>query len=324
MLARIKFCNFGFSKWQREAMLAWIYGTPVRFQRDSVAITSLENLIYMVSHYYIVSKITLLDSNDTQSIKYFCSRLFPNILDIKNDFVVVLLQIFWNDDISWCKPCALLQFERLVGFVKRQILEVANYSGGYRGQSNNNGSANDRIVKGALCLLFGICLVIFSIFYGTYRYYASNYSANDFTKEARRFVWFVLLLVFGWGMIVYGGVLLLPAVKELTAPYRRSEDVSVLPIVIAELKFSDIQRQIFVTDLVEAPHDAALNQRPKSLNCVGMNDSSNTVLTAHTVSCMLASTVIDGLMIVFASNPTIAAKIVGAEQADPIRNGFNN
>lgn len=57
----------------------------------------------------------------------------------------------------------------------------------------------------------------------------------------------------------------------------RSEDVSVLSIVVAKLELSNVQRQILVADLVEAPHDATLNQRPEALDCVGVDDSGNAV-----------------------------------------------
>jgi hypothetical protein len=54
--------------------------------------------------------------------------------------------------------------------------------------------------------------------------------------------------------------------RMLTSRNRRSEDVCILPIVVAALKFRDIERQIFAADFVEASHDAALNQRPNAFN----------------------------------------------------------
>ena len=52
----------------------------------------------------------------------------------------------------------------------------------------------------------------------------------------------------------------------LASRNRRSEDVRIFSIVVAELKFRDAKRQIFAADFVEASHDAALNQRPKAFN----------------------------------------------------------
>jgi hypothetical protein len=50
--------------------------------------------------------------------------------------------------------------------------------------------------------------------------------------------------------------------------YGRTEDVGVLPIVVAELKFRDVERHIFGADFVEASNDPALKERPKALNRV--------------------------------------------------------
>jgi hypothetical protein len=49
------------------------------------------------------------------------------------------------------------------------------------------------------------------------------------------------------------------------ACYRRAEDIDVLPVVIAELEFSDVQRQIFLTDLVVGADNAALEDAPEAL-----------------------------------------------------------
>ena len=40
---------------------------------------------------------------------------------------------------------------------------------------------------------------------------------------------------------------------------RCPEDIGIIPIVVAELKFRDIKRQIFLADFVEAPHDPAFD-----------------------------------------------------------------
>ncbi len=44
-----------------------------------------------------------------------------------------------------------------------------------------------------------------------------------------------------------------------------AKDVCVIPIVVAELKLSDIQRHIFGADLVERADNAALEDRPPTI-----------------------------------------------------------
>jgi len=60
---------------------------------------------------------------------------------------------------------------------------------------------------------------------------------------------------------------------SLTSVYRRSEDVAVLAIVVAELEFSDIQRQIFAADLMECADHATLDKRPEALDCLRVPSS---------------------------------------------------
>jgi hypothetical protein len=62
--------------------------------------------------------------------------------------------------------------------------------------------------------------------------------------------------------------------KLLASRNRRSKDVRILSIVVAELKFRDIQRHVFGTHLVECAHHTALEDRPKALNrlCVNRTD----------------------------------------------------
>src|SRR6266436_6893678 len=58
---------------------------------------------------------------------------------------------------------------------------------------------------------------------------------------------------------------------------RRSEDVCVLAIIVAELELGNIQRKVLFADLVEGADAAALNQRPKTFNRVGMDRADNVV-----------------------------------------------
>jgi hypothetical protein len=57
--------------------------------------------------------------------------------------------------------------------------------------------------------------------------------------------------------------------------YSGTKDVSVLPIVVTELKFRNVQRHILLTDLVECADNAALDDRPEAFNRIGMNGTDD-------------------------------------------------
>jgi hypothetical protein len=56
---------------------------------------------------------------------------------------------------------------------------------------------------------------------------------------------------------------------------RRSEDVRILSVVVAELKFGNIERHVLAADLVECADNAALEDRPKAFNRVRVNRTDN-------------------------------------------------
>jgi hypothetical protein len=91
----------------------------------------------------------------------------------------------------------------------------------------------------------------------------------------------------------------------------RSEDIGIEPIVISKLKLRDLQWHIFGADLVEASDNAAFEDRPETLNRIGMNGTKNVLLFV----------VIDRLMIVF-GQPVIDFAFIGCEQAYSIGNHF--
>ena len=96
--------------------------------------------------------------------------------------------------------------------------------------------------------------------------------------------------------------------------YRGSKNIRVLPIVVAELKLRNIERQIFAADLVEATNNAALNERPKAFDCVGVDRTDN----------VLPGFVIDDAMWVFIAKSVIAWIGIGTKQADFVRDCFIN
>jgi hypothetical protein len=100
--------------------------------------------------------------------------------------------------------------------------------------------------------------------------------------------------------------------------YRRSENIGIGAVVIAELKFRDVQRQIFLADFVECAHHATLKDRPETLNRIRV-DRTNDIL-AH----MTTSAVVDCLMreTVLPTQPMIASEIISAKQADFAGNRF--
>ena len=54
---------------------------------------------------------------------------------------------------------------------------------------------------------------------------------------------------------------------------RRSENIAVRAVVVAELEFGDVKRKIFFADFVECTDDATLHQRPEPLNGLGMDST---------------------------------------------------
>jgi len=98
------------------------------------------------------------------------------------------------------------------------------------------------------------------------------------------------------------------------ACYRRSEDIGVMAVVVPELKFSDVQRQIFLADLVIAADDPALEDAPEALNRIGMDSSDD----------VFASSVLDDLVRVNLLDVPVAGPFVGHKQADLIGNGVHH
>jgi hypothetical protein len=53
--------------------------------------------------------------------------------------------------------------------------------------------------------------------------------------------------------------------------YCLAEDVGILAVVVAKLKFIQVQRQVFLADVVVRADDSPLQQRPKVFDIVGMD-----------------------------------------------------
>jgi hypothetical protein len=96
--------------------------------------------------------------------------------------------------------------------------------------------------------------------------------------------------------------------------YRGPEDIGVVAVVIPKLKFSDVQRQILLADLVIAADDPALEDAPKAFNRVGMDRADN----------VFASGMFDDLVRVNLLDVAVAGPFIGDQQADFIGNGVHH
>src|SRR5262249_9021162 len=88
--------------------------------------------------------------------------------------------------------------------------------------------------------------------------------------------------------------------------YGLSENVGVVAVIVAKLKFRDVQRHIFGAHLVERADDAALKERPKTFNRVRVNSANHVFLFG----------VIDDGVRERAAKLVVTTPRVGREQAD--------
>src|ERR1700730_5829594 len=98
--------------------------------------------------------------------------------------------------------------------------------------------------------------------------------------------------------------------RASAACYGLAEDIGVVAIVVAELKFSQIERQIFLAHVVERPNDSAFEQRPERINVLSVN------LAAHVLALYMAN----GLMRICGRQEPIAAMLIGRNERDPFVN----
>ena len=96
------------------------------------------------------------------------------------------------------------------------------------------------------------------------------------------------------------------------SPHGLPENIGVEAVVIPELKFSDIQRQIFCGNLVIGTDNAALQDRPEAFDGLGMDGTAN----------ILPARMVNGFVRVVAVQMFVANPFVGAEQADLGGNAF--
>jgi len=105
----------------------------------------------------------------------------------------------------------------------------------------------------------------------------------------------------------------LPAAFSASCYYFR-EDVLIRAVVIPELKFRHIERQIFLADFVERADYTTLEDRPESFNCIGM-DCANHIFPLR---------MIDHLVRILFAKVTVTHPLIGHKQAHLVRHGFTH
>jgi hypothetical protein len=100
----------------------------------------------------------------------------------------------------------------------------------------------------------------------------------------------------------------------LTPLNRRSENVVVEAIIIPELELCNVKMQVLFADIVECPHDTALEDAPKAFNRLGVNSTDNILMLG----------MVNGAVGERKPKVPVANPLIGADQANLVRNGFIN
>jgi hypothetical protein len=102
--------------------------------------------------------------------------------------------------------------------------------------------------------------------------------------------------------------------KNSTSLDRRSEDIRVLPIIIAELELGDIERHVFPAHFVERSDDAAFEYRPEAFDGLSVNCTDN----------ILASGMVNSRVREIFVEDVVRSQLIGAKQADLVGNGLSD
>jgi hypothetical protein len=95
----------------------------------------------------------------------------------------------------------------------------------------------------------------------------------------------------------------LPAASSASCDYFL-EDIGIVSVVVTERKFREIEREIFFAHMVEAPHDATLEQAPETINAPRMDQP------AH----ILALTVLHRFVFVVSIKQTITGMLISGDK----------
>src|SRR5450432_1040571 len=101
---------------------------------------------------------------------------------------------------------------------------------------------------------------------------------------------------------------------SLASRNSRAEDVIVLPVVIPELKFRDVEREIFGGHLVKGTHDAALQEGPETVDGLSVDRTDN----------VLTTRVIDRPHEIGGMQGAVGAELVGAKHRDLVGHRFGH
>jgi hypothetical protein len=102
--------------------------------------------------------------------------------------------------------------------------------------------------------------------------------------------------------------------NKSASPNRRSENVRVTTIIIAELKFRNIKRHVFAAHFVECSDHSTLNDRPETLDGLSMNHAND----------VLAMDMVNGGVWIFFVEMFVADPLISAEQANFMRHSFTD
>jgi len=95
--------------------------------------------------------------------------------------------------------------------------------------------------------------------------------------------------------------------------YGRPEDIGIQPVVVLELRFSDVERQVLRANPMMRADDGPLNETPETLNRIRVNSTDN----------VLAGAVIDHLMVgELAADIAVSLPRIGAKQAHLVGNAL--
>src|ERR1700730_17121083 len=95
---------------------------------------------------------------------------------------------------------------------------------------------------------------------------------------------------------------------------RRPKDIRVLAVIISELEFCNIERHIFAAHFVERADNAALEDRPEAFDSLRV-DCPYDVLAPGMVNSSVREIFVEAL---------VSGPLIGAKQADFVRNGFSH
>lgn len=105
------------------------------------------------------------------------------------------------------------------------------------------------------------------------------------------------------------------------ACYRGSKHIGIATVVVAELKFRDVERHIFGAHFVECADHAAFEQRPETLNRVGVYSADHVLLLA-VVNHLMREAAAQIIAVAYPRVSRQQAHLVGNGLIDKLEHGF--